>query len=106
MTSRLIPDNAHVPSLAYVPYLMTGDRYYADEMAFWANFVLLRTFQDGYSNYRGGTKGLLVANEVRGIAWACEHGRRRGLSPRPRTDPRLSERKNCQQSSVGRQLRR
>src|SRR5262249_11599789 len=28
--SPLIPDDAHQPSLAYVPYLMTGDRYYAE----------------------------------------------------------------------------
>ena len=37
--SELLPDNAHQPSLAYVPYLMTGDRYYAEEMAFWANYA-------------------------------------------------------------------
>ena len=36
--SPLIPDNAHQPSLAYVPYLLTGDRFYAEEMAFWANY--------------------------------------------------------------------
>ena len=27
---------AHQPSLAFVPYLVTGDRFFADEMAFWA----------------------------------------------------------------------
>jgi hypothetical protein len=69
----LVPDNAHVPSLAYVPYLLTGDRYYADEMAYWANYVLLRTFQDGYSKARGGSKGLLGSNETRGIAWGLRN---------------------------------
>lgn len=69
----LIPDNAHVPSLAYVPYIITGDRYYADEMAFWANFALLWTFQHGYSNARMGSKGLLKYNETRGIAWALRN---------------------------------
>src|SRR5262249_30224944 len=36
--SPLVPDNAHAPSLAYVPYLVTGDRYYLDEMKFWADY--------------------------------------------------------------------
>src|SRR5262249_30870989 len=42
--SPLVPDNAHQPSLAFVPYLLTGDRYYAEEMAFWANYAMLRTY--------------------------------------------------------------
>jgi hypothetical protein len=70
---ELRPDNAHVPSLTYVPYLLTGDRYYADEMAFWADYALLATFQDGYSNLRGGAKGLLHGNEPRGVAWALRN---------------------------------
>lgn len=69
----LIPDNAHVPSLAYVPYLITGDRYYADEMSYWANYVLLRTFQDNYYKARSGSKGLLNSNETRGIAWGLRN---------------------------------
>jgi hypothetical protein len=69
----LAPDNAHVPSLAYVPYLITGDRYYADEMSYWANYVLLRTFQDTYYKARGGSQGLLESNETRGIAWGLRN---------------------------------
>jgi hypothetical protein len=68
-----VPDNAHVPSLAYVPYLVTGDRFYADEMAFWANSGLLMTFQDGYYNGRGGKAGLLAPNETRGIGWVLRN---------------------------------
>jgi hypothetical protein len=64
--SPLIPDNAHQPSLAYVPYLITGDRYYAEEMAFWANYAMLRT-------YKRDARGLLMGNEVRGIAWALRN---------------------------------
>ena len=64
--SALIPDNAHQPSLAYVPYLMTGDRYYAEEMAFWANYSMARTFPgDGLRN----SQGIIENNEVRGIGW-------------------------------------
>ena len=64
--SPLIPDNAHQPSLAYVPYLVTGDRYYAEEMAFWANYAMLRT-------YKRDARGLLISNEVRGIGWALRN---------------------------------
>ncbi len=66
-------DNAHQPSLAYVPYLVTGDRYFLDEMKYWANFCLLWTFQDSYSKQRGGSAGLLAYNEVRGIGWALRN---------------------------------
>ncbi len=72
-TGPHIPDNAHQPSLAYIPYLITGDRYYADEMAFWANYVLLVTWQDDEYNARGGSQGLLHSNEVRGIAWGLRN---------------------------------
>lgn len=69
----LVPDNAHVPSWAYVPYLLTGDRYYADEMAFWANFALLST--SNYERQRGANgEGYLGANnQVRGFAWGLRN---------------------------------
>ena len=68
--SPLIPDNAHQPSLAYVPYLLTGDRYYAEEMAFWANYSMMRTYpSDGVR----GADGILAYNEVRGYAWALRN---------------------------------
>ena len=68
--SPLIPDNAHQPSLAFVPYLLTGDRYYAEEMAFWANYSMLRTYpQNGVR----GADGILAYNEVRGYGWALRN---------------------------------
>jgi hypothetical protein len=68
--TRLIPDNAHQPALAYVPYLLTGDRYYADEMVFWADYGMLRTYPgDGV---RGAT-GILQNNEVRAFGWALRN---------------------------------
>ena len=66
-------DNAHQPSLAYIPYLVTGDRFFLDEMEYWANFCLISTFQDSYSNARGAAQGLLHYNEVRGIGWALRN---------------------------------
>jgi hypothetical protein len=61
------PDGAHVPSLAYVPYLITGDRYYSDEMLHYANHAVLGSYP-GY-NSRLGEQGLILSNEMRGWAW-------------------------------------
>src|SRR4029078_13055574 len=33
--SPLLPDNAHQPSIAFAPYLLTGDHYYAEAMEVW-----------------------------------------------------------------------
>jgi hypothetical protein len=60
-------DVAHQPSLAFVPYLLTGDRFFADELAFWANFTLIGSFAS--DDNRKGAQGLLIGNEVRGIGW-------------------------------------
>jgi len=64
-------DMAHQPSLAYVPYLVTGDRFFADETAFWANFCLIGTFSAPHA--RNGAQGLLTYHEVRGIGWALRN---------------------------------
>ncbi len=70
----MLPDNAHQPSLAYIPYLMTGDRFYCDEMASWAAFSLIKTYNEGGSKgARGGSKGYLAPNETRGFAWALRN---------------------------------
>ena len=68
--TALIPDVAHQPSLAFVPYLLTGDRYYADEMAFWAFYCMGRTYPgDGT---RSNT-GIVANNETRGFGWALRN---------------------------------
>lgn len=64
-------DIAHQPSLAFVPYLVTGDRFFADEVAFWANFCLIGSFASDYN--RKGAQGLLIGNEVRGIGWGLRN---------------------------------
>ncbi|MTW02562.1 hypothetical protein GM668_10765 [Duganella ginsengisoli] len=59
-------DTAHQPSLAYLPYVLTGDYYYLEELQFWANF-------DSFSenpNYRSFGKGLVQNDQVRGQAWS------------------------------------
>jgi hypothetical protein len=64
-------DLAHQPSLAFVPYLITGDRFYLDEMKYWANFCLIGSQPDDYA--RNEAQGLLISNEVRGIGWALRN---------------------------------
>ena len=65
LTTPWTVETAHAPSLAYVPYLMTGDLYYLEEMHFWATYVL------GGSNgsYRGGAQCWLI-DQIRGNAWS------------------------------------
>jgi hypothetical protein len=87
-TSGTGGDINHQPSLAYVPYLITGDRYFLDEVKYWANFVLIGTYQDRSQNLRGGgftsfnppvrrypgSHGLLtLQGEIRGIGWGLRN---------------------------------
>jgi hypothetical protein len=65
-TSPYQVDNAHQPSLAFVPYLLTGDYYYLEEAYFWANWCML--IQN--AAYRQKEKGLIAPDQTRGEAWA------------------------------------
>lgn len=60
------PDDAHQPSLAYVPYLVTGDHYHLEELQFWANWNLF------YQGDHGGSQGLLTGRwvQIRATAWS------------------------------------
>jgi hypothetical protein len=62
------PDGAHQPSLAYVPYLVTGDYYFLEEMWFWSSWNLASSNWE----YRQRTKGI-VLGQTRGIAWAVRN---------------------------------
>jgi len=61
-------DSAHQASLAYVPYLLSGDFYYLEEMGFWAarNMVQLN-----YA-YRKRARAI-ITGQVRGVAWALRN---------------------------------
>jgi len=65
---RLTPDLAHQPSLAYVPYLATGDYYYLEEAYFWANYCLLDSWPHPRQNERG-----ILAGQIRGDAWGLRN---------------------------------
>ena len=59
----LRPDHAHAPSLGYVAYILTGDRYYAEEMGFWASYQL-----GEYPH-----QGLSLDAPARSQAWGFRH---------------------------------
>jgi len=60
-----VHDVPHQPNLAYLPYLLTGDHYYLEELQFWAMY---NAFSDN-PHYRQNRKGLLAPGQVRGQAW-------------------------------------
>lgn len=62
-------DSAHQPGFAYLPYLMTGDFYYLEELQMWAMYNIFQS-NPGSKSYRQGIKGLVMTDQVRGQAWS------------------------------------
>jgi hypothetical protein len=61
------PERSHQPSLVYIPYIVSGDRYYMEESQFWATWNL----GSAYPPKRGGAEGIVIGTEqTRGDAWA------------------------------------
>jgi hypothetical protein len=63
--TKWTPDDAHQPSLSYLPYLLTGSQFYRDELAMQAGYVLLGVDPV----YRGGAAGIMLGSQVRAVAW-------------------------------------
>jgi len=59
-----VAEPSHEPDIAYVPYLVTGDYFYLEEMQFWASWNIM------YGSNRGGANGYVVWDQVRGQAWS------------------------------------
>lgn len=59
------PDRAHQPSIGYLPYIVTGDFFYLEQMQFWVDWDEI--WQN--PSYRNHADGLLYSNQVRGQAW-------------------------------------
>ncbi len=84
---HLYPEIAHCPSFAYVSYLLTGDRYYADELKYWANYGFIGTYPgnqyyprkdtDRWPNSPGGPvtqlDSLILYGEIRALAWGLRN---------------------------------
>jgi hypothetical protein len=60
-----IHDISHQASFAYLPYLVTGDFYYLEELEFWAMYDVFNS----NPAYRENIKGLLKPEQVRAQAW-------------------------------------
>ncbi|MES2152621.1 MAG: DUF4214 domain-containing protein [Pseudomonadota bacterium] len=65
-TSPNVADSPHQPGFAYLPYLVSGDYYYLEELQFWA---MWNVFEDN-PYYRGFAAGLVTPDQVRGQAWS------------------------------------
>ena len=59
-------DTSHQPAFAYLPYLVTGDYYYLEELQFWAMY---NVFQSN-PGWRKNIQGLVADDQVRGQAWS------------------------------------
>ncbi|WP_052336009.1 calcium-binding protein [Rhodopirellula sallentina] len=65
--SDTLPDLAHQPSLSYLPYLMTGERYFADELTAQANWSMASVWTPG--RLKSSTNDLVYHQQVRGFGW-------------------------------------
>jgi hypothetical protein len=61
----LVPDVSHLPNLAYLPYMLTGDYFYLEELQFWASYIAFGS--NPY--YRFFEKGLMIGEQLRGQGW-------------------------------------
>ena len=59
------PDTSHQGSFTYIPYLISGDAFYLEEMEYWAGWNI-----SGINpNYRQDQKGIVATGDVRAQAW-------------------------------------
>ena len=61
-----VADASHQPGFSYLPYLVSGDHYYLEEMQFWA---MWNSFVSN-PGYRQTVKGLFAPDQVRGQGWS------------------------------------
>lgn len=59
-------DSSHQAAFAYLPYLLTGDFYYLEELHFWCHYNLYCS----NPHYRGLHRGLLKSDQLRGQGWS------------------------------------
>lgn len=59
-------DTSHQPAFAYLPYVVTGDHYYLEELQFWSMYNVFSS----NPGYRSNIQGLVKPDQVRGQAWS------------------------------------
>ncbi len=62
-------DLSHQPSIVFIPYLLTGDWYYLEELQFWASFNLGNAGDPGDAHYGRHFDWGYINTETRGMAW-------------------------------------
>lgn len=65
-TDNWSPDTAHQPGLNFVPYLLTGDKYFLDNLQAQANYGMV----SHNPGYRYGELGWISFGQIRAFAWA------------------------------------
>ncbi len=59
-------DTSHQPALNYLPYMLSGDHYYLENLKAQSNYNMLQTSQGN----RGYDEGIVAQSQTRGIAWS------------------------------------
>jgi hypothetical protein len=59
-------DTSHQPGMTYLPYLVTGDYYYLEELQFWTMWNIFSS----NPGYRDNILGLIRSDQTRGQAWS------------------------------------
>ena len=75
------PDRNHQPSAVYLPYLITGEHFYMEELSYWASYNAGYSSwaRDGngdtfkYSTYFNGLSAGIIPGETRGVAWSLRN---------------------------------
>jgi hypothetical protein len=70
-TNGITPEVPHWPGLSYLPYVITGDYFFLEELWASASYVIGDTAEwDGYRIRNKTVNGLTASTEFRGEAWA------------------------------------
>lgn len=67
-----VVDNAHQPGMVYLPYALTGDWFYLEEMHFWSSFWVSGGNPQVCNWCRLGSAGLLTG-QLRAQAWTLRN---------------------------------
>jgi hypothetical protein len=64
------PEINHLPSLSYIPYILTGDYYYLENLFMAASYAIgVGSDFDVYRKRNPNTAGIISRAEYRGVAW-------------------------------------
>jgi hypothetical protein len=69
LRSKVVPDTAHQPSLSYLPFLLTGDPYFLEELQFQTMWGL----GDNPPQYRRDDQCILGVGQTRALAWSLRN---------------------------------